>query len=189
MIKMKLQKLVMAVLALWTLHSCTGIPPGLTVVQPFVLEQYLGTWYEVARLDHRFERGLTQVSAVYSLKPDGSVKVLNRGYAAAEAQWQEAEGVARFVDAPDQGALKVSFFGPFYGAYNIVRLTPDYSMALVVGPDLTYGWLLARSQTPDPQQCAAFYQYAAEIGIRSADWIRLIPCTPNDPAVSMVPAE
>ncbi len=61
------------------LASCTGIPDGLTPVQPFELNRYLGEWHEIARLDHSFERGLTQVTANYSLNPDGSVKVLNRG--------------------------------------------------------------------------------------------------------------
>ena len=159
--------------------SCTGIPAGVKVVQPFELTSYLGTWYEVARLDHRFERGLTQVSAEYSLNADGTVKVLNKGLDASSGEWQQAEGVAKFVDRTDQGRLKVSFFGPFYGAYNIVKLTPDYSMALVVGPDLSYGWLLARSQTPNPVDCQAFYQKAAEIGIADSAWVRLIPCS-ND---------
>lgn len=161
------------------LGSCTGIPAGVKVVQPFELASYLGTWYEVARLDHRFERGLTEVSAIYSLNPDGTVKVLNRGFDAKSGEWQQAEGVAKFVDSTDQGRLKVSFFGPFYGAYNIVKLTPDYSMALVVGPDLSYGWLLARSQTPDAVQCQAFYQKASELGIAESDWIRLISCANN----------
>ena len=161
------------------LTACTGIPKGVTVVKPFDLPSYLGTWYEVARLDHRFERGLTQVSAEYSLNPDGTVKVLNRGYSEEDGEWQEAEGVAKFVDSPDQGRLKVSFFGPFYGAYNIVKLTPDYSMALVVGPDLSYGWLLARSKSPAAAQCQQFYQAAGELGIADKDWIRLIPCNDN----------
>ena len=161
------------------LSACTGVPEGVTVVKPFDLPSYLGTWYEVARLDHRFERGLTQVSADYSLNTDGTVKVLNRGYSEEEGEWQQAEGVAKFVDTPDQGRLKVSFFGPFYGAYNIVKLTPDYSMALVVGPDLSYGWLLARSKTPTTALCQQFYQAAAELGIAEKDWIRLIPCHDN----------
>lgn len=166
------------------LSACTGVPEGVTVVKPFDLPSYLGTWYEVARLDHRFERGLTQVSADYSLNPDGTVKVLNRGYSEEEGEWQQAEGVAKFVDTPDQGRLKVSFFGPFYGAYNIVKLTPDYSMALVVGPDLSYGWLLARSKTPTAAQCQQFYQAAGELGIAEKDWIRLIPCNDNVQPVS-----
>lgn len=161
------------------LVACTGIPEGVTVVKPFELSSYLGTWHEVARLDHRFERGLTQVSAEYRMNPDGTVNVLNRGYSEADGEWQEAQGVAKFVDTPDQGRLKVSFFGPFYGAYNIVKLTPDYSMALVVGPDLSYGWLLARSTTPSAEQCQQFYQAADDLGIAREDWIQLITCTPG----------
>lgn len=162
------------------LVSCTGVPSGVTPVTPFDLNRYLGQWHEIARQDHRFERGLTQVTAQYSLRPDGTVAVLNRGYAAAEQQWQEADGVARFVDdspaGRQQGRLKVSFFGPFYGAYNIVKLADDYSMALVVGPDLSYAWLLARSANPTAAQCAAFYQYSADIGIAEQSWIKLAEC-------------
>jgi len=171
-----MKKWLFAVICGVVLAACTGVPEGVTVVKPFDLPSYLGTWHEVARLDHRFERGLTQVSAEYSLNADGSVKVLNRGYSEEDGEWQQAEGVAKFVDAPDQGRLKVSFFGPFYGAYNIVKLTPDYSMALVVGPDLTYGWLLARSKTPTAEQCQQFYQAADELGIARKDWIQLISC-------------
>ncbi len=151
--------------------SCTGVPPGVTPVQPFSLTNYLGTWYEIARLDHRFERGLSQVTANYSLKDDGGVRVLNRGYDAVEGDWQEAEGKAYFVDQPSVGRLKVSFFGPFYGAYNIARLSPDYSMALVVGPDLSYGWILARSPNPSAEMLASFQQTATELGIAKGNWI------------------
>jgi len=165
-----MRKILLLVMS-FVLVSCTGIPQGVVPVQPFVLSQYLGTWYEITRLDHRFERGLSQVSANYSLLADGGVRVLNRGYDAEEAQWQEAEGKAYFVDRPDVGRLKVSFFGPFYGAYNIARLAPDYSMALVVGPDFSYGWILARSAKPDAVQLASFQQTASELGIAVEDWI------------------
>lgn len=158
------------------LTSCTGIPEGLTPVQPFELNRYLGEWHEIARLDHSFERGLTQVTANYSLNPDGTVKVLNRGYSEKNGEWNEAEGLAKMNGPADQGRLKVSFFGPFYGAYNIVKLAPDYSMALIVGPDLTYGWILARSPNPDKTQCQEFYAEATRIGISPDSWIRLSPC-------------
>lgn len=160
----------------WLLASCTGIPDGVAPVQPFELNRYLGEWHEVARLDHSFERGLTQVTANYSLNPDGSVKVLNRGFSAEDNEWEEAEGLAKMNGPADQGRLKVSFFGPFYGAYNIVKLAPDYSMALIIGPDLTYGWLLARSPNPDKTQCQQFYAEATRIGIAPDSWIRLSPC-------------
>lgn len=158
------------------LTGCTGVPDNVTPVTPFELKRYLGQWHEIARLDHSFERGLTQVSATYSLREDGHVKVLNRGFSEENQQWDEAEGVAKFVGPANEGRLKVSFFGPFYGAYNIAKLAPDYSMALVVGPDLSYAWLLARSDKPAAVQCAEFYQAAAALGIAEKDWIKIQTC-------------
>ena len=114
-------------------------------VTDFDLDRYLGTWYEIARLDHSFERGLTRVSAEYSLRPDGGVRVLNRGFNAAKNRWQEAEGRAYFVLDPNTAYLKVSFFGPFYGAYIVTELDPDYRHVLVSGPNHDYLWILART--------------------------------------------
>ena len=130
--------------AMITFSGCTGIPEGIDPIDHFDLESYLGTWYEIARLDHRFERGLSNVTANYSLREDGGVNVLNRGYHAESGKWEEAEGKAYFVDDPDVGRLKVSFFGPFYGAYNIFELGGNYEFSMVVGPDRSYLWILAR---------------------------------------------
>ena len=104
------------------LTGCVGVPENVKPVEDFKLEKYLGKWYEIARLDHSFERGLTQVTATYSLRSDGGVKVINRGYAAADDSWKQAEGKAYFVKSPDVAYLKVSFFGPFYGAYVVFAL-------------------------------------------------------------------
>lgn len=126
--------------------GCVSLPENVTPVSGFKLEKYLGTWYEVARLDHSFERGLSRVTAEYSLREDGGVRVLNRGYLVGEDRWKEAEGKAYFVDTPDSGFLKVSFFGPFYGAYVIFELDQsNYRYALIAGPDKSYLWLLART--------------------------------------------
>src|SRR5450631_1213142 len=95
------------------LTGCVGIPENVKPVQNFKPERYLGTWYEIARLDHRFERGLSRVTANYSLRDDGGLEVVNRGYSSKEKKWKEAEGRAYFVKGKDQGFLKVSFFGPF----------------------------------------------------------------------------
>ncbi|MDP2853103.1 MAG: lipocalin family protein [Smithellaceae bacterium] len=130
--------------------SCGGIPDGVKPVDHFQMERYLGKWYEIARLDHSFERGLTRVTAEYSVREDGGVRVLNRGYLAKGSKWKEAEGKAYFAGRPDQGFLKVSFFGPFYGSYVIFELDREqYSYALVCGPDKSYLWLLARSPRMD----------------------------------------
>jgi apolipoprotein D and lipocalin family protein len=127
------------------LTGCLGVPDRAVVVQDFSLERYLGTWYEIARLDHSFERGLSHVQAEYSMREDGGVRVINKGYNDKKAAWDTAEGKAYFVDKPSIGKLKVSFFGPFYGAYNIIELDPNYQYALVVGPDTGYLWILSRS--------------------------------------------
>ena len=136
----------MAVFAWVFLAACSGQPKGTTVVTDFELERYLGTWYEIARLDHRFERGLTDVTANYTLQEDGGVRVINTGFSTKTNEWDEAIGKAYFVDSPDVGKLKVSFFGPFYGGYNILELDSEgYEYALVAGPNRSYLWILARS--------------------------------------------
>ena len=125
--------------------GCTAIPEGVKPVGNFKAEKYLGKWYEIARLDHSFEQGLTRVTANYSLREDGGLRVINRGYSAKENKWKEAEGKAYFVKGSDQGYLKVSFFGPFYGAYIVFELDHEnYQYSLVSGPDKSYLWLLAR---------------------------------------------
>lgn len=139
-----MKKILIAFVLLLT--GCVGIPENVRPVDNFRLEKYLGKWYEIARLDHRFERGLSRVTADYSLRDDGGVRVLNRGYLAKENIWKEAEGKAYFVKGTDQGYLKVSFFGPFYGSYVVFELDHEhYQCALVCGPDKSYLWILARA--------------------------------------------
>ena len=138
-----MRKIVIVLVLL--LNGCVGIPENVNPVENFRLEKYLGKWYEIARLDHPFERGLTRVTAEYSLRDDGGVRVLNRGYSDKEQTWKEAEGKAYFVQRPDQGYLKVTFFGPFYGSYIVFELDHDnYQYSLVSGPDKSYLWILAR---------------------------------------------
>ena len=132
------------------LGGCLGMPENVEPVRGFELERYLGKWYEIARLDHSFERGLQQVTAEYSLRDDGGVRVLNRGFSVKKGAWKEAEGRAYFVEEETLGYLKVSFFGPFYGSYIVFRLDEkDYQYALVAGPDTGYLWLLSRTPTMD----------------------------------------
>lgn len=147
------------------LTACSGAPDGVEPVSGFDLDRYLGTWYEIARLDHRFERGLSSVTANYSMRDDGGVRVLNRGFDAAEDEWQEAEGKAYFTGPADVGQLKVSFFGPFYGGYNIVELdSAAYQYALVAGPNRDYLWILARSPSPDPALVERLVGRARDLG-------------------------
>lgn len=127
--------------------GCRSIPKNMEPVGNFDLQRYLGTWYEIARFDFTFERNLSQVTAEYSMNKDGSVKVVNRGFNYAKNDWQEAVGRARFRGSPTVGALEVSFFGPFYGGYNIIALDENYQYALVAGKDLNYLWILSRTST------------------------------------------
>lgn len=132
------------------LPGCLGMPETVRPVGDFQLERYLGTWYEIARLDHSFERGLSRVTAEYSLRDDGGVRVLNRGYSTQEGTWKEAQGKAYFVQDPATGFLKVSFFGPFYGSYVIFELDHEhYRYAVISGPDRSYLWILAREPVLD----------------------------------------
>ena len=144
--RLKEMKKLSITLILLFLTGCVGIPEDVNPVDNFELERYLGKWYEIARLDHSFERGLVQVTADYSLLDDGGVRVLNRGFSVKNNSWKEAEGKAYFVEGPDQGYLKVSFFRLFYGSYIIFDLDHDnYQYSLVSGPDKSYLWILARS--------------------------------------------
>lgn len=135
---------LLTLLLLLPLAACSvQVPDGISPTSGFSLDAYLGRWYEIARLDHRFERGLSQVSAEYSLREDGGVRVLNRGFDTGKGEWDEAEGRAYFVEDESTGFLKVSFFGPFYGAYVVIDHDPQ-AWSLVSGPDRSYLWILAR---------------------------------------------
>ena len=153
------------VLSVLFLSGCVGIPKNVTPISNFNLEKYLGKWYEIARLDHSFERGLSRVTADYSLRKDGGVRVLNRGYFEKEAKWKEVEGRAYFVKQPDQGYLKVSFFGPFYGSYVIFELDHEgYQYSLVSGPNKSYLWILARGPEIGEEPKKALIEKAATLG-------------------------
>jgi len=143
---------VVAVGTLLALTACSSVraPSGVKAVEQFNVDRYAGHWYELARIDHRFEKGLVNTSAHYSRADDGSVKVLNRGYDPVKDSWREAEGRAQFIDTPSTASLKVSFFGPFYGGYHVVALDEDYRWSMVVGSSLDYLWILSRTTTlPD----------------------------------------
>lgn len=138
--------------ALFTLLvGCMTIPDNVSPVQPFDSQRYLGRWYEIARFDHSFERGLNQVTADYQLNDDGSIKVTNRGFSPEKQAWKEAIGKAKFVRSTNEGYLKVSFFGPFYGSYVVFDLDQaNYQYSLIAGPNHDYLWILSRTPTlPD----------------------------------------
>ena len=135
------------ILASAVLGGCASVPEGLQPVADFQADRYLGTWYEIARLDHSFERGLSKVTAEYSKRDDGRIQVVNRSYDAQRDRWREARAVARFVGPSDMASLEVTFFWPFSGGYHVIALDRDgYSYAMVTSSSRSYLWILARQK-------------------------------------------
>ncbi len=159
------------ILSLALLAGCTGIPEGIQPVQRFDVQRYLGAWHEIARLDHRFERGLTAISATYSARADGGIDVLNRGYDSTREKWRDARGRAYFTGAADVASLKVSFFGPFYGGYHVFALDPEYQWAVVSGPNRDYLWILARQPALPADLLRQLVERARQAGFDTAELI------------------
>ena len=151
--------------------SCASIPEGATAVSPFDKEKYLGKWYEIARLDFRFERNLNNTTANYSANDDGTIAVLNRGYNYLKEEWDEAKGKAKFAVDENVARLKVSFFGPFYAPYNVIALDRNYKYALVAGKNLDYLWILARNKTISEDIREDYLKIAADLGYNISDLI------------------
>lgn len=148
------------------MSGCLAIPENVKPVEDFEINRYLGKWYEIARLDHSFERGLSNVTADYQLRDGGGISVKNRGFNTKKEKWQDAVGKAFFVGGSTVGRLKVSFFGPFYGAYNIVGLDKEsYQWSLVIGPDTGYFWILSRSKNLDKTTTDQLISLAASFGV------------------------
>ena len=144
---------------------------NLKVVDKFDAERYTGVWFEAARLPHRFEDGMSYVSATYSWNEDGTIKVVNRGFKDDENAWEQIEGVAKFKGAKDQGWLKVSFFKPFYASYKILYLDDDYTQAIVTGPTYGYLWILVRDPNLSEAQRDALVYMAGDLGFDTAKLI------------------
>ena len=154
--------------------ACSTIPKGAVAVTPFNKEQYLGKWYEIARLDFKFERDMNNTTAEYSLNDDGTIRVSNQGYNYVKEEWKQAIGKAKFVGDDNVAKLKVSFFGPFYSGYNVIALDDDYQYALVAGKNLKYLWILARQTTIPDDVRQRYLKIAEEIGYDTAAliWVK-----------------
>ncbi|CAI8438637.1 MAG: lipocalin family protein [Luminiphilus sp.] len=164
-------KRFMTVCTVVFITACTGLPDNVEPVRNFDPERYLGTWYEIARLDHSFERDLERVTATYELNDDGSIAVLNKGFNTEKGEWRQAEGVAKPMGSSDIGHLKVSFFGPFYGTYAVFELADDYSYAFVSGYNTDYLWLLAREPQISVDVRERFMARSQALGFETADLI------------------
>ena len=160
------------IVGLALLSSCSvGIPKGATAVQNFNSEKYLGKWYEIARFDFRFERGLNNVTATYSMKDNGNIKVDNRGYNFEKKKWSQSTGEAKFVDKENVARLKVSFFKPIWAGYNVIDMDEDYKYALVAGNNLDYLWILSREKMIPAEYKKRFLDKAKSIGYNTDNLI------------------
>ena len=153
------------------LFSCATIPKGAVAVRPFDKDRYLGKWYEIARLDFKFERGLDNTTAQYSLNDNGTIKVDNQGYNKKEGKWERAIGKAKFAKDDKVAMLKVSFFGPFYGGYNVIALDDEYKYALIAGSSLKYLWILSRETSIPVDVKDKYLKLAGEIGYKTNELI------------------
>ncbi len=165
---------LIAVLIMFGLLSCSTIPKGVIAVKPFDKERYLGKWYEIARIDFKYERGLNNTTAEYALNNNGTIRVTNKGYNTKNGEWKQAVGKAKFVYKEDIAMLKVSFFGPFYSGYNVIALDPDYKYALVSGASFRYLWILSRETTIPDEIKNKYLKLAKDLGYNTSDllWIK-----------------
>jgi apolipoprotein D and lipocalin family protein len=164
MVKVSFFKLI--VIAMFS--SCASIPKGAVAVKPFDSNRYLGKWYEIARMDFKFERNLKNTTANYSLNKNGTIKVDNQGYNYLTHEWKQAIGKAKFIGDTDVAMLKVSFFGPFYSGYNVIALDKEYRYALVAGENLNYLWILSREKTIPENIKQEYLKIASELGFNTS---------------------
>jgi len=156
------------------LFSCSTIPKSAEAVTSFDKNRYLGKWYEIARLDFKFEKNLNNTTAEYSLNDDGSIKVVNKGYDTTNRKWTQATGKAKFVGKDNVAMLEVSFFGPFYSGYNVIAIDDEYRYALIAGKNLKYLWILSRETTIPAVTKDNHLNIAKKIGYKTADlvWVK-----------------
>ena len=136
--------------------------PDLTTIQNLALDKYLGKWYEIARIDNRFERGISNAVAEYSQNPNGTIKVVNSGIDIKTGKRQSAVGKAKTTSTP--GLLRVSFFWIFYADYRVLALGENYSWALVGGSSSKYLWILSRTPILPAEELALAVSEASRRG-------------------------
>ena len=146
-----------------------------SVVKELDLQKYMGTWYEIARYDHRFERGMVGVTANYSMRPDGKIKVVNSGYQTTlDGEYSEAVGKAKIPDPENEPAkLKVSFFWIFYGDYYVMELDEDYQWAVIGSSTVKYLWILSRTPQMRPEVYNDLLQRISKRGYDTSKLIKV----------------
>jgi apolipoprotein D and lipocalin family protein len=135
----------------------------------FDVRRFMGKWYEIARYDHRFEKGMTHVTATYSLQENGSIKVKNEGY--KNGKHKEVEGRAKQPNPVDPGKLKVSFFLWFYSDYYVLDIDPDYRYVLIGSSSDKYLWIMSRDKTLSKEKQAELFD---KLRVRGYDTEKLL---------------
>jgi len=167
-----------------------GIPEGMSAVKPFDIKRFEGTWYEVARLDHGFEKNMTHVSYTYTAKESGGFQVDNKAFDTKSGQWQTSEGKGDLIADPNEGRLKISYFGPFYGSFNIIALDQDrYEWAMATGPNARYFWILSRQKTLDNHVMQDLVRKAVGMGFKLERMIQVDQKDETVPAANPAPAK
>lgn len=157
-----------------SIFSCRSIPKGVEAITNFDKDRYLGKWYEIARFDFTFEKDLNNTTAEYSLMQNGKIKVVNRGFNYKKNIWKQSVGKAKFVNADNIGMLKVSFFGPFYAGYNIIKLDSNYKYALIAGKNFDYLWILSRTPTIPTEIKNEYVDFAQSKGFDTSKLIWVV---------------
>lgn len=162
----------LGLLGLFIFNSCsTVIPKNVEPVKNFDAQKYLGVWYEIARFDYKFEKNLNNVTANYSLKENGTIKVTNKGYDYVEKEWKESIGEAKFQGDESVASLKVSFFKPIWSGYHVIDLDENYQYALVSGSSTKYLWILSRTTTIPEEIKIRFVEKAKSLGFPTQNLI------------------
>ena len=171
---MKLKILTFSFLLVGLSTGCTEPPKGITPISQFDVTRYQGKWYEIMRLDHRFERGLSNVTATYTLHKNGTIEVVNRGLDRESCEWKEARGTATFLGKETTASLSVTFFWPFSGGYHVLALDKkNYQYALVSGPSRDYLWILARKSSLKPKIKNKLISIAQQNGFSTGELIQV----------------
>ena len=163
--------LISSFVSIYFLSSCKTIPSKATAVKPFNKTKYLGKWYEIARLDFKYERNLNNTTAEYSLRNDGKIKVDNKGYNFIKKEWKQSVGKAKFAEDDQTAMLRVSFFGPFYSGYNVIAIDDDYQYALIAGESLDYMWILSRKPSIPEDIKKEYLNKAASVGYKTENLV------------------
>ncbi|MBN1879326.1 lipocalin family protein [bacterium] len=150
-----------------------GHTDHIPVVTGFDIPRYLGVWYEIIRSDNSFERGLTHVTATYSLRNEGTFNVVNRGYKRKKGKWKTARAVGAYRPGSDRGEFRVTFFWPFGADYRIIELGSEYEYAVVTSHSIRYFWILSREPSLDPGLLDDILDRAKGWGFDTSGFIRV----------------